>query len=126
MNPTTRRAIALVISAVLAALDVAGLAALGVDGAPPPALALTAAALGVITFGATVPALRGSRRGVQAVVVSRVLSAALGLPVFFVSDAPAWAPPAVVGALVLTTLAVWLLLPFARTATRLVAAGQTR
>jgi len=126
MNPTTRRGIALGISAFLAALDVAGLAALHADGAPPPALSFTAAALGVVTLAAVVPALRGSRRGVQAVIVSRLLSAVLGLPVFFVSDAPAWAPPAVVGTLVLTALVVWLLLPSARTATLAVAAGRTR
>ena len=109
MKPTVQRAVAVGISAVLAALDVAGLAALGAQGAPPPAVALAAAVLGVVTLAAALPALRGSRSGARIVIISRVLSALLGLPVFFVGDAPRWAAPAVLGSLVLTALAVWLL-----------------
>ena len=109
MKPTVQRAVAVGISAVLAVLSIAALAALGTEGAPPPAVALTAAALGVVTLAAAVPALRGSRRGVRIVIVSDVLSVLPGLPVFFDHNAPAVAVPAVLGSFVLTALAVWLL-----------------
>ena len=125
MKPTVQRAVAVGISAVLAALDIAGLAALGAQGAPPLAIAVTAAALGVVTLAAALPALRGSRRGGQIVIVSRVLSAVLGLPVFFVGDAPRWAAAAVLGSLVLTALAIWLLMQ-SDSRSDLVATGGTR
>jgi hypothetical protein len=51
----------------------------------------------------------GQPCGAQIVIASRVLSAALGVPVFFVGGAPGWAAPFVLGTLVLTGLAIWLL-----------------
>ena len=126
MKPTVQRAVAVGISAVLAAFDVAGVAALGAAGAPPAALALTAGVLGLITLGAALPALRGSRRGAQIVIVSRVLSAVLGIPVFFAGDAPGWAPAAVLGSIVLTALAIWLLMHSTETRSDLLPAGGTR
>jgi hypothetical protein len=126
MKPTVQRAVALGVSAVLAVLDIAGIAGLGTDGAPPPALILTGAALGVVTLGAALPALRGSRRGAQIVIVSRVLSAVLGIPVFFAADAPGWAPPAVLGSFVLTALAIWLLARSTETRSDLLPAGGAR
>ena len=125
MKPTVQRAVAVGISAVLAVLDVASVAAIGVQGAPPPAIALITAALGVITLAAALPALRSSRRGAQIVIVSRVLSAMTGLPVFFVGGAPGWAVPVVLGTLVLTALAIWLLVQ-SDSRSDLVATGRTR
>jgi hypothetical protein len=109
MRRNTQWAVGTGISAVLAVLDVAGLAGLGVEGAPPPWLVLAGAVLGVVTLAAALPALRGSRRAGRVVIASRVLSAALGLPVFVVDGAPGWAVPIVVGTLVLTAIATWLM-----------------
>jgi len=47
------------------------------------------AILGLITLLALVPARRGSRRALTAIVVTRVISAVLAVPAFFL-NAPAW------------------------------------
>ena len=99
----------IVICAVLGALDVLGLLGFGADDAPPAAVIIAGAVLGVITLAALRPAWRGNSRGVAAVAGSRVISALLGIPVFFVDDAPEWAPPVVAVSLVLTAVGVGLL-----------------
>ena len=65
--------------------------------------------MGVITLVGVSLAWRGRRGGVAAVVASRVFSALLGVPAFFVDEAPDWAPPAVAVAIVLTVLAIALI-----------------
>ena len=52
-------------------------------------MSLGVAALGLITLLARVPARRGSRGALIAVVVTRVISAVLAVPAFFL-NAPVW------------------------------------
>jgi len=77
------------IFATLGLIDVALTAVIGSSGAPPLIVSLGVAVLGVGTLLALVPARRGSRGALTAVVVTRVISAALAVPAFFL-NAPAW------------------------------------
>jgi hypothetical protein len=73
---------------------------------PPVEVAAIGAALGLITVAALVPAWRGSRGGVIAIVVSRLLSAVTALPAFFVDDVPGAAVAAAAVGIVITLVAV--------------------
>lgn len=108
----------LIISLVLAALDLVGLAGLGMDDAPPLAVVLSGGILGLLTVVAAVPAWRGSRPGLLGVVVTRAISGLLGFGVYFDSAAPTWAVVATSLFIVASIAAVWLLLPALRTAGR--------
>jgi hypothetical protein len=77
------------IFAVLGLIDVALTGVIGSPDAPPVAVSLGVAALGLITLGALVPARRGSRPALIAVLVTRVISAILAVPAFFL-NAPVW------------------------------------
>jgi hypothetical protein len=77
------------IFAVLGLVDVALTGVIGSSDAPPLAVSLGVAALGLITLLSLVPARRGSRPALVAIVVTRVISAVLAVPAFFL-DAPAW------------------------------------
>ena len=101
--------IGLGISVLLGLLDVVALAGMGAEDAPPAIVAITGAILGVITLAAAPFAWRGQRGGVAAVVVSRLLSALLGVPAFFVDEAPDWARVIVAIAIALTIVGVALL-----------------
>ncbi len=81
---------AAVIFAVLGLIDVALTGVIGSPDAPPLIVSLGVAALGLITLLALVPARRGSRGALIAIVVTRVISAVLAVPAFFL-NAPAWA-----------------------------------
>ena len=91
---------------VLLAFDVS-------NDAPPVPVLIIGAVLGLITLYGVRRAWADARRGVTAIVVSRVLSALAGIPAFFVDDAPDWAPAVVAVGIVLTVVAVGLL--FSRT-----------
>jgi hypothetical protein len=77
------------IFAVLGLIDVALAGVIGSPDAPPLIVSLGVAALGLITLLALVPARRGSRGALVAVVATRVISAVLAVPAFFLG-APAW------------------------------------
>ena len=77
------------IFATLGLIDVALTAVIGSSVAPPLIVSLGVAILGLITLLALVPARRGSRGALTAIVVTRVISAVLAVPAFFL-DAPAW------------------------------------
>ena len=77
------------IFAVLGLIDVALAGVIGSPDAPPLIVSLGVAALGLITLLALVPARRGSRGALIAIVVTRVISAVLAVPAFFL-NAPAW------------------------------------
>jgi hypothetical protein len=77
------------IFAVLGLVDVALTGVIGSSDAPPLAVSLGVAALGLITLLSLVPARRGSRPALVAIVVTRVISAVLAVPAFFL-DAPPW------------------------------------
>ena len=76
------------IFALLGLIDVALTAVIGSPDAPPLIVSLGVAALGLITLLSLVPA-RGNRGALTAVVVTRVISAVLAVPAFFL-NAPAW------------------------------------
>ncbi|GAB2591458.1 hypothetical protein Aab01nite_39030 [Paractinoplanes abujensis] len=103
----------LVICALLALLDLVGSLPMG-DVRPPLGVLVAGLVLGLITLAALVPAWRGNRRALLVVVVSRALSALLGIGAFFDDAAPGAALVGVVVALVLTAVAVVLLVPALR------------
>lgn len=106
--PATSKA-GLVICALLGLTDLSGLAGIGADDGPPLFIILSGVVLGLITLIALPRAWRGEGGALNAVVASRVVSAILGLPVFFVDDAPDWAPAAVGIGIALTVVAVVLI-----------------
>ncbi|HWI05676.1 MAG TPA: hypothetical protein VNT52_17850, partial [Acidimicrobiales bacterium] len=101
--------IGLILSALLGALDVVGIAGAGADDGPPAAVLVIGFVLGLVTLAGVWLAWRGDGRGFSAVVVSRVLSVLLGVPAFFAEEAPDWAPAAVGIGIVVTAVALWLL-----------------
>jgi hypothetical protein len=103
-GPAYKTGIALFV--LLSLTDLAGLAALGSPDGPPTAVTVTGGLLGVVTLAALPAAHRswGTAGGVM--LASRVLSALLGIPAFFVADAPSWAAPLVVASLALTAIGV--------------------
>jgi hypothetical protein len=111
MNTSLRWGLAL--SMLLGLLDIVGLVGLGTDNGPPAVVAIGAAVLGVITI---VAAAFVRRRGALAtVIVSRVLSGLLAVPVYWADNAPGWAKIVVGIALALTMVAIALLVTGRRT-----------
>jgi hypothetical protein len=88
-RPVALSSAATAIFAVLGLIDVALTGVIGSPDAPPLIVSLGVAALGLITLLSLVPARRGSRGALIAVVVTRVISAVLAVPAFFL-NAPAW------------------------------------
>ena len=88
-RPSSLSNAATAIFAMLGLIDVALTGVIGSPGAPPLIVSLGVAALGLITLLALVPARRDSRGALIAVVVTRVISAALAVPAFFL-NAPVW------------------------------------
>ena len=75
--------------AMLGLIDVALTGVIGSSDAPPLIASLGVAALGLITLLSLVPARHGSRGALIAIVVTRVISALLAVPAFFL-NAPTW------------------------------------
>jgi len=97
------------IFAVLGLIDVALMGVIGSADAPPLTVSLGAGALGLITLLSLVPARRGSRPALVAIVVTRVISAAVfAAPAFFLG-APGWVM-VVVGFIVAGTIIALVLL----------------
>jgi hypothetical protein len=100
-------------------LVIAGLLALGDiatpftgDGEHPPmVIGILTAVLGVITVAGLVPAWRGSRAGVTAIIVTRLLSAVAALPAFFVDGIPGPVRVLAAVAVAVTVLSVVLIAP---------------
>lgn len=88
-NPSLLSAGTTAIFAVLGIIDVALVGAIWTADPPPVAVSLGVGALGLITLAGLVPANRGSRRALGVIVASRVISALLAVPAFFL-DAPTW------------------------------------
>lgn len=78
-----------VIFALLGLIDIALLGVVGSAIAPPLAVSIIIAALGLVTLVAIIPARHGSRRALVTAVAARVISALLALAAFF-AGAPAW------------------------------------
>jgi len=83
VRPTSLNNAATAIFAVLGLIDVALTGVIGSSDAPPLAVSLGIAALGLITLFCLVPARRGIRGALIAIVVTRVISALLAVPAFF-------------------------------------------
>jgi hypothetical protein len=98
-------------------LVIAGLLALGdittpltSDGEHPPmVIGIICAVLGLVTAAGIVLARRGSRGGVAAIIVTRLLSAVTALPAFFVDGVPA--PARAAAAVGVAVVAVALIAP---------------
>jgi hypothetical protein len=88
-RPSSLSNAATAIFAMLGLIDVALAGVIGSPSAPPLSVSLGVAALGLITLLALGPARRDSRLALIAVVVTRVISAALAVPAFFL-NAPVW------------------------------------
>ncbi len=101
--------VGLAISAILGVLDVFSVVGMGAEDGPPAAVVVMAFLMGVLTLVGVSLAWRGRRGGVPVVVASRVLSVLLGVPAFFVDEAPDWAPIAVAIGIALTALALALI-----------------
>jgi FtsH-binding integral membrane protein len=114
MNSHTNLKTGAAICALLAVVDIVGLAGSGMDDAPPFFVIAIAAVLGLATLAALRPALRQATGGLWTVIISRVLSALWGLPVYFADEAPFWAKVATTVAIALTVLGVGLLAPAVR------------
>jgi hypothetical protein len=78
-----------VIFALLGLIDIALLGVIGSAIAPPLAVSIIIAALGLVTLVALIPARHGSRRALVIAVAARVISALLAAAAFF-AGAPAW------------------------------------
>jgi hypothetical protein len=78
-----------VIFALLGLIDIGLLGVIGSSVAPPLAVSVLIATLGLITLVAVIPARHGSRTALVAALATRVISALLALAVFFAA-APAW------------------------------------
>ena len=114
---TTNLKFGLAICGLLAVADVAGLAATGVDDAPPVAVIAIGAVLGVITLGALRYAWRQVPGGLWAVIASRAVSAPFALPPFFI-DVPTYIRVGCAVTIVLAVLGIGLVLPYARRSQR--------
>jgi hypothetical protein len=77
------------IFALLGLIDIALLGVVGSSIAPPLAVSILVAALGIVTLAALVPARRGSRPARVTAIAARVISALLACTAFF-AGAPAW------------------------------------
>lgn len=107
MFPARTAGIAL--CALLALLDIVGLSGFFMHPTPPAAAMISGAVLGVVTFAGVWMARQDRRGAIATVVASRVVSALLGIPVFFADDAPRWAQVVVAIAMALTVVGVALL-----------------
>lgn len=97
-----------VLFAVAGLIDIGFLSALGTDDQAPVPVIVLFAALGVITLAALVPARRGSRPALIAVVAARVISALLAFVSFF-AGAPSWVMVAEAIVIVSTVVALVIL-----------------
>jgi hypothetical protein len=96
------------IFAILGLVDIGLLGVIGSSIAPPLAVSIFVALLGLVTLLALVPARRGSRPALITAVAARVVSAVLALAAFF-ADAPAWVM-AVEGLVIVATIVAIVLL----------------
>ena len=83
---------------------------------PPMSIAVISAALGAASLVFLGGAWRGQRRPLVGVVVTRLLSALLTLPVFFIGDVPAGVVAVSAGSVALTVLGIVLALSGSRQA----------
>ena len=110
VRPSALPNAAAAIFAVLGLIDVALMGVIGSADAPPLVVSLGAGALGLITLLSLVPARRGSRPALAAIVLTRVISAGLfAAPAFFLG-APGWVMVVVgfiVGGTIIALVLLW-------------------
>jgi len=113
MRRTTGTTVGLVLAGLLGLGDAIGIVTGGGEGPPFPVL-VAGAVFGVITLIGVALGWRGSRTGIVAVIVTRLLSALTAVPAFFVDDVPAGAVGVAGFGIGVTLLAVALLAPALR------------
>lgn len=104
----------LALAVLLGLADLLAVAAIGSDDAPPAGIVALGGALGLTTLVAAAAAWRGRRGAVATIIVSRLLSAVLGVPAFFTDGVPRAILVTVGVAIVLTVVATALLVPSSR------------
>lgn len=102
------RSVGLAVLVVLGVLDLAGLAGFFMADAPPAWVLVVGGLLGVATLVGAGLAYAGRPGGIATAVVSRIVSAVLGLGAFTDSSAPGWARTVVLISIVLTVVGVGL------------------
>jgi hypothetical protein len=110
MSRTLAATSGLILCGLVALLDLAGLAGIWMDAAPPLGVVLTGGALGLITLIAAILAWRGSRTAVLAVIASQVADILLSTGVYFDNRAPHWAVAVVTLAILTSLLGISLLI----------------
>jgi hypothetical protein len=113
MKRTTGTTVGLILAGLLGLTDAIGIVTGGGEGPPFPVV-VAGSVLGVITLVGVVLGWRGSRAGIVAVIVTRLLSALTAVPAFFVDDVPAGAVGVAGFGIGVTLLAVTLLAPALR------------
>jgi hypothetical protein len=113
MDNNTNLKFGIAICAFLAVVDVAGLAGTGMDVAPPLAVIVSGAVVGIATLAAVRSAWRQVPAGLWIVIGTRAVSALSSLPPFFI-DAPTWVRVACAVTIGLTAVGIGLVLPYAR------------
>ena len=103
----------LVIAGLLGLTDIASLP-LGDGQHPPMVIAVADAVLGLVTVVGAMLGYRGSRPGIVAVIVTRLLSALTAVPALFVDGLPAGVRVLASVGIVVTLLAVALVAPVLR------------
>jgi hypothetical protein len=109
MITSSRYRAGLALLATTGLLDMASLFAIGDSDSPKPVIAITVA-LGLIALAGVGYGWRGSRAGLLAAVISRVIDVALGVPAYFLG-APGWVIAVITTGIVLTVLAIGLVTP---------------
>ena len=106
-RPASLPAAPTAIFAILGLIDIGLFGVVGSSIAPPLAVSIVIAVLGLVTLVALVPARHGSRPAFITAVTARVISAVVALAVFF-PGAPAWIM-AVEGLVIVVTIIAVLL-----------------
>ncbi len=115
MNTNTQRRVGLIVLGLLAAGDLVTPFAAGGD-ALPRWVALTGSALGVASLACVPAAWRGRRTPTLGLFGTRLVSALLAVPAFFLDDAPRGAVGLAAATVALTVLGVVLVLAGTRRA----------
>ncbi len=113
MNRSRSTTVGLVLAGLLGLGDIATLP-FGDGEHPPLVVAVAGAVLGLVTLAGVVAGWRGSRGGIVAVIVTRLLSALTAVPAFFVEGVPAPAVGAAAFGVAVTLLSVALVAPALR------------
>ncbi len=113
MNRSRTTTVGLALAALLGLGEIVSLP-FGDGEHPPLVVAVAGAVLGLVTLAGVVTGWRGSRAGIVAVIVTRLLSALTAVPAFLVDGVPAPALAAAAVGIAVTLASVALVAPALR------------